>query len=187
MRKFTIIFVLLALVLSLSVPAFAYESGDKVEVSLTRRAAEPKYYVSIPASIELKLYENVYLDVTASDIANLGNKKVAITLDDALVGHPSNLPGGYSDTIFIVKHISASDPYPYYEALGYYIYGEIANGHMLSDPMFNLSLLEFTEDNTKQIMFYIGEISGDYPIDPSLILTNSSYTGWVIFGIKLVD
>ncbi|MCL2709040.1 MAG: hypothetical protein FWF03_08005, partial [Defluviitaleaceae bacterium] len=51
----------LALALSLSVPALAYTEGDEPQtnVYLAYDAPEPKYVVTIPAEIYLKIDENV--------------------------------------------------------------------------------------------------------------------------------
>ena len=194
MRKFTIIFVLLALLLSLSVPAFAYESGDKVEVSLTRNADEPKYYVNIPASIELKWDDDVYLPVTAEGVADLNGRKIVVGIEDALTGYWS-LAAGHPMTdrpdYFIVKNDEATGDF--YQTIAYSIFiGDTGTGASVKEDIADV-FLEFTEEGSQNFRFLTGlgiytsipEYNREY--DLNLIYPNSAYKGLVIFGIKVVD
>ena len=179
MRKVTIIFIILALVLSLTVPAFAADQTRETIVTLTFEVAEPKYTVEIPASIELDLDEAVYLPVTVNGAETLSGRTVVIKIADAVNGKVSYY-SGYSDDCFIVENITATGSY--YKTIGYSItnpetYSGVANISGISD----WKACEFTEDGTKNLDFLVMQDN----FDPNLVLPNSKYTGWVTFGISL--
>ena len=189
MRKFTIIFIILALVLSLSVPAFAYESGDKVEVSLFRRAAGPSYTVSIPATIVLTLNEEgVDLPVVVTDLENLGNKAVAITYENAL---RMVIPySWYDNPRFAVVNFDVTSA-EYYSVLGYGI-RDAYNGVGSYSEGFGpgRELMRFTANGTQYLGFRIvtdKTAAHASAFDVNKILSGSAYEGYIVFGIKLID
>ena len=195
MRKFTIIFVILALLLSLSVPVFAADDDDTRDtvVSFTFEVAEPKYSVEIPASIELKWNQFVDLPVTAEGVADLNGRKIVVGIEDALTGY-SSLAAGHPTTDYpdylIVKNDDATGDF--YQTIAYAIFsgatGANRKGNIAS------VFLEFTEEGSQNFGFTTGggistsnfpEYNREY--DLNLIYPNSAYKGLVIFGIKVVD
>ena len=209
MKKYITLILALALVMSLSVPVFAVGPGDKVEVGFTFEVNEPKYTVEIPAVIELELGETVNLPVTATVYTPelLVGRKIVLTLEDAAVGDiKSFFPEGSSpaeycawDDYLVVRNDSA--PAGYYKTLEYLIYGEIDNidePHNLGSSaaiwlMQGWKFFEFTASGTKNLGFEcIGPSAGfddsegnSVWFDAGKVYPNSTYTGWVTFGIKL--
>ena len=213
MKKYITLILALALVMSLSVPAFAEGEtvgpGDKVEVGFTFEVNEPKYTVEIPAVIELELGEMVNLPVTTT-IYNpelLVGRKIVLTLEDALAGDiKSCFPDGSSpaeihawDDFLVVRNDSA--PAGYYKTFMYTIKGDIMNIDELHNygatAANNLShgwkFFEFTVSGTKNLGFWcLGPGDGWNDSEGNLVMfdtgkiyPNSAYTGWVTFGIKL--
>jgi len=183
MKKFAIIILALALVLSLSVPVFAADNERQTKVSFSYTPPAPSYTVSIPATIELELDEYVSLDVTVSDIENLGNKKIAITLDDALTGDVSWCPDNvYHDFLIVSNPGVAGD---YYTTLGYE-FSSAQTGNSGS-RLWHATLLEFEYDDTLSFDIWLYTDADVYNVDTSRIFPNSPYTGWITFGIKVVD
>jgi len=202
MKKFASIILVLALMLSLSVPAFAVGPGDKVEVGFTYEVVEPKYMVEIPAGIELKLNQTVFLPVTVSGGATetLEGRKIVITLEDALAG--ASLYSGtalygdgvlHTDDFMIVKNNYAKEGY--YDTLAYYISSPMWIDGTISAGTVHLDigkpLLQFSEDGVKNLDFSlipgIATDDGVIELDPALIYPNSRYTGWIVFGVKIVN
>ena len=194
MKKYITLILALALVMSLSVPAFAEGEtvgpGDKVEVGFTFEVNEPKYTVEIPAVIELELGGVVNLPVTVSGGATetLTGRKIVLTLEDALNGDISYLPDGvhpHHDWLIVENN---STPSGYYKSLWYVI---ISNETVSDRLEPGKTLLEFTVDGEKDLVFYmpegiLGSVDGDaYDLDAGKVYPNSTYTGWVTFGIKL--
>ena len=190
MKKFTIIFIIMALVLSLSVPVLAAYNGEKIEVSLIREADAPKYYVSIPETIELKWNQSVSLPVTAEGVANLNGMKIVVGIEDAkngkwslAAGHPIN---DFDDFLIVENSEATGD---YYKTIVY----TISNGPASAARKGSLSdiFLEFTEEGSQEFRFITGggivsaipEQNREYDLD--LIYPNSEYQGLIIFGIKL--
>ena len=191
MKKFIPLILALALVLSLSVPAFAIDERD-VEVTFTYDIPEPKYYIIIPSSIELSLNGPVNLPVTAEGVASLEGRKIAISVSDALFGIITYDHQERSDML-IVQNEQATDPYC--AALGYVIDGQVGT-IQYKDSGIGRTLLRFTEEETQNLSFkmYLGYYEDDnhdfdFPawgaLKPSMIYPNSKYTGWVTFGIKV--
>jgi len=188
MKKFASIILVLALALSLSVPAFAADDR-KTDVFFTFEVNEPKYTVEIPAGIELKLGQTVYFPVTVSGGATetLEGRKIVITLEDALAGKSwdsewaiyDNVP--HSDDLLIVENFFATGEY--YKALSYSISNSASGTVGWLDK--GRTLLEFTEDGTVNLRFLLSFDVGGHVINQSLIYPNSEYTGQIIFGIKL--
>ena len=197
MKKYITLILALALVMSLSVPAFAEGEtvgpGDKVEVGFTFEVNEPKYTVEIPAGIELKLGQQVSLPVTVSGGATetLEGRKIVITLEDATAGESWNSEWAiydgvtHSDDLLIVENSFATGEY--YKTLNYFINPpEAYNGKSLAGYLDQgRTLLEFAEDGTKNLGFQLAEKTGGHDINPALIYPNSEYKGHIVFGIKL--
>ena len=212
MKKYIPLILALALVMSLSAPAYAGGAvgpGDKVEVGFTFRVNEPKYTVEIPAVIELELGGTVDLPVTAA-IYNpelLVGRKIVLTLEDAAIGDiKSHFPDGVEPALayawndyLVVRNDSA--PSGYYKTLCYLIYGEILNIDALHGfdsiaatwYMHGWKFFEFTESGTKNLGFWCpGPDSGFQDsegnmvwFNASKVYPNSQYSGHVVFGIKL--
>lgn len=199
MKKIATLILSLALALSLSVPVFAetYSDGEaaKTEVYFNYAPVKPKYVVEIPAKIELKLGQDVYLPVTVSSLDSLNGEKVAISLEDALAGDVSWYGNNQFHDQLIVKNPNAPDGY--YSTLGYKIWGYVpgydiwAYFHNLPAPVDELRLLNFSEDGTQNIILHLYTVSPydgspGYTLNPALIYPNSEYYGKVIFGIRLI-
>ena len=194
MKKFTSIIIVLALMLSLSVPVFAVGPGDKVEVTFTYELVEPKFMVEIPATIELELDEVVYhpISIGISNPEVLNGRKIVITLDDALVGDVSwfgelrETYANYND-FFIVTNNDATGAY--YKTLFYYFIAGSSGGSRLAQ-LKGGDLLAFTEDGSKNIGFWLTTTEDSYTtgseLNHALIYPNSRYTGWVVFGVKII-
>ncbi|MCL2678756.1 MAG: hypothetical protein FWF18_00405 [Dehalococcoidia bacterium] len=212
MKKFASVILALAFMLSLSVPAFAAGPGEKIEVGFTYEVSEPKFTVEIPAGIELVLGGTVDLPVTVSGGATetLDGRKIAITLEDAAVGDiktffPDGVEPGESsayDDFLVVRNDSA--PAGYYKTLMYDIRGEISNSDATHGPPYSGNIagflisgwkfFEFTEDGTKNLRFRLWSTHGmrdseDNTVwfNASKVYPNSKYTGWIVFGVKIVD
>ena len=191
MKKFITIILTLALVLSLSVPVFAAENPTeaKTELWFTYTVPEPVYTVTIPATINLKLNEGGHLDVTVSDIENIGNKKISITLEDALTGRPDFFSSSPIHDYFVLRNKDVSENSTlydgYYRDIGYIIWTP-SNGGLNYLPNYDWELMQFAENETKQLGFGILPYNGDDELDVSKLLPNSPYTGYIVFGIKLV-
>ncbi|MCL2678757.1 MAG: hypothetical protein FWF18_00410 [Dehalococcoidia bacterium] len=201
MKKFASVILALAFMLSLSVPVFAAGPGEKIEVGFTYEVSEPKYTVEIPARIELDVKEWVAFPITVSGGATetLNGRKIAITLEDAAVGNiksyfPDGVEPGASaayDDFFVVSNADA--PNGFYKTLRYHIIHEIS---MIPSSIGRLergfTFFEFTEDGTKSLWFVLtyGALDSEdnlVPFYASKIYPNSQYSGWIVFGVKIVD
>ena len=196
MRKVTIIFIMLALVLSLSVPAFAADQTRETIVTLTFDVAVPKYTVTIPGEIELKLNEGSLLPVTVENAAYLEGRKIVITLEDATTGTAKYLgfdwkgpsySGNYDD-LLVVENSNATGEQ--YKTLAYEFQPMLGGSTPTNFLDKGKSLMSFTEDGTKDLVFnfvYVSDLVGDEYVsrlNPALILQNSTYKGLIVFGVK---
>ena len=187
MKKFITITLTLALVLSLSVPVFAADNERQTKVSFTYDAPEPIYTVTIPATITLLSLDNpVMLAVEASNVENLGDKVIAVTYEDAsmaVIPYYST-----ASNCFAISTPNATGQY--YGSLGFGINYPDSMG--ISETLIpGTCLLEFDSNGTLYgISFWIvtdeNSISAE-DFDATRVLPNSEYTGWMTFGIKLVD
>ena|GEM_PF-2026519 len=215
MKKLSNIILALFLALILSVPALAagyVGPGEKVEVGFTYEVSEPKYMVEIPATIDLVFDTWVELPVTVSGGATetLEGRKIAITLEDAAVGDVISffpdgvLPGDdyVYDDFLVVKNDSAPDGY--YKTLKYAVMGDISQTvrwggggwSSSTDYLFpGFRFFEFTEDGTKNLGFMIVSPGDGYRdsegnsiwFNLAKVYPNSRYTGWIVFGVKIVN
>ena len=167
MKKTLTIILALALVMGLSVPAFAAEE-HKTDLSFTYTVASPTYTVTIPGSMALEFGYN-YLPITVSDMENLGGKTIVITFEGNQHG-PFSEGSIYYDSFLWkngINNKATNLTYSLYiengECYGYYN----AIGEML---------LTFQDNGTK-------ELTVGVPVN-SNVEPNTPYTGWVIFGIK---
>ena len=173
----------LALALSLSVPALAYTEGDEPQtnVYLAYDAPEPKYVVTIPAEIYLKIDEKVDLSIEVEGTETLNGGVIVISIADALTGLPSFLGVGQgADDYLIITNPKA--PKPYYENLCYGITSDIAEGFLLSDVV-KSPVLIFKEDGKKAVSFGVQKTVNGIDLDTGRIYSHDSYAGFVVFGI----
>ena len=188
MKKYVSFILSLVLVLNLSVLIFAGPDNRQTNLSYIFDKDDvpvPIYTVVIPATLELKLYDDVKLIVNVTEMQEVRNMgmKIEITLEDALIDithwNSSN------PRFFVVKN-----PYTtgyYYESLNYRIttpYFDSTNLPHGIDGAIGAKLLEFKEEDSQPITF--SKLMNSF-VDPNKINPNSPYTGWIIFGIKLVD
>jgi len=168
MKKFTVAIIALALVMSLSVPAFAAnQTSAQTELSFTYVPVEPSYTVTIPGSLPLVFGDN-YLPITVSDTGNLSGRAVTVTFEGTQHQSDSHY------WMYLRPDVPGDSPhYELYNADDVQILSTAANpsGHILA---------QFTVDGIKQIkiLFSYNEIKY---MEPGV-----TYTGQLIFGIKLV-
>ena len=187
MKKFLTLILALALILSLSVPAFAEGDDErKVEVEFNYNIPEPKYSVTIPAGIALKLNEDVELPITVAGTESLSGRKVVITYVEALIGKPDN----YDSITFIVTNPDAGEGYykniMYTLGSDYWYQWGLQRG--ITGIVSNYRLFKFEQDGTKIINATI-PTSIDSPnwtsFDVNKIWSKSAYVGYMVFGVKL--
>jgi len=185
MKKALIIILALTLVMSLSVTAFAAEDDYRqTNLNFYYSVYEPTYSVTIPSAIDLFLDEIILNNITATDVSNLNGKTIAISVEDALNGDVSWFDVNEYHDYLIVENLEATGRY--YTTLAIEILGELNTFTRLGDFADGRLLFEFTEDDTKDIGFSVLTSVAPYQLDPGLIFPNSLYTGYIIFGIKLV-
>ena len=169
MKKFTVAIIALALVMSLSVPAFAANpTGAQTDLSFTYTAAVPSYTVTIPGTLDLVLgYNNLPVIVAAAQ--NLGGKTVTITFEGTqafdLDHYVYDLwPNGIS-SVDNARYalFTAGDNIPVVSTSSKPV------GHILAD---------FTDNGTQEIVILVPSGQSIVPDVP--------YTGSITFGIKLV-
>ena len=180
MKKLITIILTLALVMSLSVPVFAADDERQTNVSFTYDAPTPSYTVTIPAEITLSLDGPVSLAVEASNVENLGGRKIVVTHEDS---SKAVIPYSmYTNERLAVSNANANGQY--YSILGFSI-----GNSQLTLPDQGSVLLEFETNETKYLNFVMvtDAFSSAEDFDATRILPNSPYTGWITFGIKLVD
>jgi len=167
MKKFTVAIIALALVMSLSVPAFAANETD-AQTNLSFTLSSPSYTVTIPGTLDLVLgYNN--LPVTVAAAQNLGGKTVTITFEGTqafdLDHYVYDLwPNGIS-SVDNARYalFTAGDNIPVVSTSSKPV------GHILA---------EFTNNGTQEIVILVPSGQSIVPDVP--------YTGSITFGIKLV-
>ena len=174
MKKFMNLLLAVALVMSLSVPAFAapYDETDTeatVNLSFTlTAAATPSYTVTIPGSLNLKEGDN-FLPITVSD-ADLDGGSINITLEET----SREYDAGKFNTTLYVGGIYSMNNY-----IRYWIYDSVGSPYIISFVSGTL-LEEFTDNGTKNPNFFV--VTGEsYLSSPG-----STYTGHITFGIEYV-
>ena len=170
MKKFLIFTLALALLMSLSVPAFAteYDQDDTGgQTNLSFMVAGPTYTVTIPAALNLTTGDNL-LPIEVSD-ADLDGKTIKVTFEgtgDAFSATAYNLnlfPSGGGTYL----------EYNLFDSTGSSIgYGVATKGTKLA---------EFTSDGTKNIKIYIAPSV----VTASWFQKGIAYTGYITFGIAL--
>jgi len=176
MKKFISIILTLSLVLSMSAAAIAeYDETRWVEVSFYEEVAAPAYYVTIPEAVQLS-YTGMdfnYINIKVSEISNLPNAKaVGILLADA-----SHVYGMHPRTLALHGHFEGKTDYDYY--LRYAIHGSYHSAYDL-DYGQDALLGYYNEEGSDQYYF---EILTDY----DKIMPNVAYSGYIVFGIKLIN
>ena len=185
MKKALTIMLALALVLSISAPAFAAEDDYRqTNLNFYYSVSEPTYSVTIPSSMDLFLDIVTLSNVTVTDVTNLNGKTIAITVEDATNGDVSWFDVNEHHDYLIVENLEATGKY--YKTLAIAVIGELNTITRLGEFTDGRLLFEFTEDDTKDIGFTALSSVAPYQLDPGLIYPNSYYTGYIIFGIKLV-
>jgi len=171
MKKYLSIILALVLVLSLSVPALAVDDTRQTELSFYYYAEpEPEYYVTIPDAIELEIGDN-FLEITVSEAENLGNKEIKVTLEDTQSHFDGNcILELLSPNIGINYHLYDATGMPVRTPESPWI---VAPGHVLA---------VFGEPCTQVLNIYIS----DKVFDDSAFVPTDYYTGYIVFGIRLV-
>ena len=175
MKKLMTLLLAVALVMSLSVPAFAteYDETDTeatVNLSFSLLAA-PSYTVTIPGSLNL-VEGNNYLPITVSDSADLNGGSVVVTYEET----SCSSFGSYFCTYLLIDG-GTDELSSVYDYIYYGIYDYLNNFVDHSDTGTTVAL--FTTDGTKSITLKI--VSTDYMLQPT-----ATYTGWITFGIAYV-
>ena len=178
MKKSVCVILMLALVLSLSVPAFA--QSQTTELAFTYPTPEPSFTVSIPGELVLEIGQNLMtIGVICGD---LEGKQVIITAEE------TNEPNTYqSDGSFftrLVRKDGGADFVRYFlrDEEGW---GAISHTATLTDTFYSgAELFKFSEAGKEYLDFYI------FPMNQSSSSLNNAvvgvdYVGYLIFGIKL--
>jgi len=183
MKKALTIILALALVMSLSVPAFAadneYTEKDKegkTDISFT--ISEPTYTVTIPASVALNYTAGTdtttNLPITVSDSENLNGRSIVITVEatnDLITS--GALAGLYQNCLYPADPVDGNDRIPFDFASV-----EDDAGNMGQFPS-GYVLVTFSADGVKNIGFIMqGTLN-------SSVRPGVAYTGWIQFGIGL--
>ena len=179
MKKLLTILLTLALVLSLSEPAFAAPNQTEAQTNLSfvYEAVVPTYTVSIPATLVLSNADQIaddvegnrvfekYMTLGISDTQNLGTQKVSISLTDCQ--HES---GAW----FLLQNTRLTTNY---------LFLAIDGGGNLN--LYNRPLFESDVDATKSIPIRVSEYK-NYVSGNRELIPGDTYTGYIVFGIKLV-
>jgi len=182
MKKFLTLILALALVLSLSVPVFAAnETSARTDLSFIYADNEPSYIVTIPASLELSMGEN-FLPITVTDAENLNGKKITVTIEGT--NEPNGI-GGFATVLHVPYEILLSG---YTNEVRYNIFN--AEGNLIGEggphifAVHDRTLAEFDGNGEKSIKISNIESVWSPPSFP--IMPNVPYTGYIVFGIKVV-
>ena len=172
MKKLLTIALALALALALFVPALAAnETEAQINLSYTYSVPEPTYTVTIHGNMDLSLdYEN-FLEISVTDVMNLGGKSIEISLVDASTQYDgvSYLLALYND------HVTR----PYEPYLRYELKTDLSDYDSLPKPG-QYNVLGIYSD--EMVDFYTIRISNSI----NEIMPNSEYSGYIVFGIRLV-
>ena len=176
MKKFFTMILALALVLSLSVPAFAAnETNGQTDLTFTY-GNTPTYTVTIPASLTLAVGDND-LPITASDVADLNGKTITVTFEGTMPNDKDAVDDRYYTRLWLNGSNVGGNAirYDLYDADGQYVstFGTCAAGTVLAS---------FTTSGIQNIRIYI---------DPFYVTTSgfqpgAPYTNYITFGIALV-
>ena len=170
MKKFISITLAIALILSLSVPAFA-SSERRTDFTLNY-VAQPTFLVSIPADMDLKVGYNP-MNVTLSRVENLGEDKVVVYLADSGAGQASGLDN--PAYVFQLRR-EMSDDWVRYHLYNDY---EVTHDPSRGDNAIGKELLVLDEANNAKFLYF--------RIFPEAIegKTPGDYNGYVTYGITL--
>jgi|GEM_PF-5284503 len=174
MKKSVCVILMLALVLSLSVPAFASNQTDLV---FSYSVSEPAYTVNIPGKLDLEIGQNLMtIEVVCED---LEGKQVIITAEETNEAYTY-----VSDSSFLTRLVRKDGGagfvrYFLRDAEGKGIFSHTSTITDTFDS--GDELFKFSEAGKDYLDFYISPLS--------LSLSNADvgldYVGYLIFGIKL--
>ena len=168
MKKFLTLLLAVALVMSLSVPAFATEYDETDTEATTNLSfsllAAPTYTVTIPGSLNL-VEGNNYLPITVSDSADLDGGSIVITAEET--NDPHGTPDNWVQRLVVGGGESASD------YINYHI-----NNIDLNDYVFTsgTEIFSFTADGTQNVILNIKALT-------NMAQPTETYTGFLTFGI----
>ena len=181
MKKFITITLVLALVLTMFVPALAAgETEAKTNLSFTYSVSEPTYTVTIPGELALDIgYTEMFIE--ASGVDNLGEKSIYITFEGTQWGYP--IDGYLTEGYFaLALDDDMNEPrmlYELYNAWGEHMACEVEGYTEYSLLHEGQELAIFGEDGEQIINTYVGAAWLD-DLEP-----NATYYGYIIFGISL--
>jgi len=175
MKKVLTIFLVLALVMSLSAPAFAANQTEARTDLSYMYVAEPEYTVTIPGTLKLDFGRNS-LYITVSDANYLAGKRIEVTLDAT----QDNRSGSSYFNLWKNGVDDFANAIPYYVIVGF-LNDDPDDPDMLESGFYDPHILNrFTGDGTKEIFISV-------PLSyASMMEMDVPYTGHIVFGIKLV-
>ena len=177
MKKALILILALALVMSLSAPAFAAEDVYKqTELYFYYDVPEPIYSVTIPDEMYLDLGEN-YLEIAVEGDGDLMGKAVTITFEGTQIYVETDWAKGY------VASLLPNDEDDGWSSVWYEIYcADGTNLEWIGDfavyPAGGTLATFYELGSSQEINIHV------YPSQPN-IRPNIEYTGYIIFGISL--
>jgi hypothetical protein len=166
MKKLLTIVLAVALFLCMSVPVFAdiYDENDtEAQTNLSfSYVPEPSFTVSIPGSLDLEWGDN-YLPIEVSELNYLGSQSLIVI----------TFAGTHNET----TTLDAVDPIVgnYLPYIGYAVFDAKANQIEIGSY-----LAVFNSNGSQDINIYME------PKDMPDVMPNNPYTGYIIFGIKVV-
>ena len=185
MKKFLTLFLAVALVMSLSVPAFAAdydETDSEAQTNLSFTLAGPTYTITIPATMNLSVGNN-NIPITVSDMDNFSGEKIVVTAKETQAEEDIG-----SGTYFYDFHLwpNGTIPAMLADVLMYTVHRlDGTSDYYAISPSETHIVAEFTANGTENVqitvMNYLGHPLG--ALDP--IPTGVPYTGWITFGISV--
>lgn len=177
MKKYLTLILALALVLGLSVPAFAANETEKrTDLSFVYEVAEPIYTVTIPGSLALKSGGNA-VPITVSDADDLNGKAVRVSIEST----------NYGSRICLVR-VGAANPTSLTQSSDHiFATGEIRIGEKRLALAPGPSPMPTESIGGGFYNFYANEtLNLTFSLPTELAIPNEVYTGYIIFGISLV-
>ena len=176
MKKFLTLFLAVALVMSLSVPAFAAdydETDSSAQTDFSLTIAGPTYTITIPATMNLSVGNN-YLPITVSDMDNFSGEKIVVTAKETQAEYSTHFmfylwPNGTEP---------GNDEYIIYTVINS---ASAGLARIVKDTQFKVA--EFTANGTNNVQIIVEGYVGNPPGTP--IPTGVPYTGWIVFGISV--
>ena len=177
MKKLISIILATALVMCLPLTALA-NNEQRTDFSYTHTKIEPSFTVSIPGALDLRIGDN-YLDITVSNMANLGQDHVVVYVADS--GNPDN-PGLVDYRNIFCLYDPETGYFVRYQVYDMYD-KEVTNDYNGNprDFAINKKLADFFSNNIFGIRI---SLDPEY-INKATHLTSGTYTGYITFGITL--